>query len=134
MFSIDANDNETTTCFCVSISKHATMMQNEDDSNRCNAIVLYLPFVFFSFALISFKLQPTPPPPPSSLSSSALSSAANPSTTTRRSKLYTSISKIIGFRGNMAATDGQIILAASRFGDIPPVYLRLVTIHFVITL
>lgn len=24
----------------------------------------------------------------------------------------------------MAATDGQIILAASRFGDIPPVYLR----------
>lgn len=33
-------------------------------------------------------------------------------------------SKIIGFRRNMAATDGQIILAASRFGDTPPVYLR----------
>lgn len=38
--------------------------------------------------------------------------------------LFNPISKIIGFRKNMAATDGQIILAASRFGDTPPVHLR----------
>lgn len=34
------------------------------------------------------------------------------------------IIKIIGFKKNMAATDGQIILAASRFGDTVPIYLR----------
>lgn len=38
--------------------------------------------------------------------------------------LFNPISKIIGIRKNMAATDGQIILAASRFGDTPPVHLR----------
>lgn len=42
-----------------------------------------------------------------------------------RTELYNPIIKIIGFsRRNMAATDGQIILAASRFGDTPPTYLR----------
>lgn len=39
-------------------------------------------------------------------------------------ELFNPFSKIIGFRRNMAATDGQIILAASRFGDITPAYLR----------
>lgn len=38
--------------------------------------------------------------------------------------LFNPFSKIIGFRRTMAATDGQIILAASRFGDITPAYLR----------
>lgn len=42
----------------------------------------------------------------------------------KRDLLFNSFSKIIGFRRNMAATDGQIILAASRFGDITPAYLR----------
>lgn len=37
---------------------------------------------------------------------------------------FNPFSKIIGFRKTMAATDGQIILAASRFGDITPAYLR----------
>lgn len=44
--------------------------------------------------------------------------------TTQPRDLFNPFSKIIGFRRNMAATDGQIILAASRFGDITPAYLR----------
>lgn len=44
--------------------------------------------------------------------------------TQRDQLLFNPFSKIIGFRKNMAATDGQIILAASRFGDITPAYLR----------
>lgn len=42
----------------------------------------------------------------------------------QRELLFNPFSRIIGFRRNMAATDGQIILAASRFGDITPAYLR----------
>lgn len=44
--------------------------------------------------------------------------------TVHRELLFNPFSRIIGFRRNMAATDGQIILAASRFGDITPAYLR----------
>lgn len=42
----------------------------------------------------------------------------------RRHKFYASIGKIIGLRDTMAATDGQIILAASRFSDAAAIYLR----------
>lgn len=62
----------------------------------------------------------SPPFAPSSQSAASSASAS----ISRRNKFYTSIGKIIGFRDTMAATDGQIILAASRFGETAAVYLR----------